>query len=290
MKQSERKHLLMGLLGIACFIFGGCGDSPGKESLATPVEAQIVDGMTEAEVIAILGEPTGRIFSGNLNSILYPGDTVQLVDGRVTNAADLCFSTSAEYVEKPVLYKGKQMSRAQRDRLMCRELRAQGRLGGKNQIVVVDGKIFTYAKNERFISPFDEEGMREYYSDDPLIHRTVLKGNIKSAKLLMTLNPGLLHKLNKAKEEPLHTAACIGNLELVKWMVKKGADVNAENTRGCTPLFLAAFSGHNAVADYLIRNGADVNHVDDLGFTAMAGPRRFELDETIRLLKRHGAR
>jgi ankyrin repeat protein len=57
----------------------------------------------------------------------------------------------------------------------------------------------------------------------------------------------------------LHEAAANGNLNVMKLLVKYGADVNGRNTSGETPLHLAAHFGHADAADYLLQNGAHLN-------------------------------
>ncbi|MBC8472325.1 MAG: ankyrin repeat domain-containing protein, partial [Planctomycetes bacterium] len=61
---------------------------------------------------------------------------------------------------------------------------------------------------------------------------------------------------------PLHFAAEAGQTDVVKFLIAKGADVNAENINGRTPLLFAAFGadkGHKEVVELLIENGADVS-------------------------------
>lgn len=46
-------------------------------------------------------------------------------------------------------------------------------------------------------------------------------------------------------DTPLHDAAIVGNLKLVKLLVEKGADVNAKNRKGKTPCDVASASVYN---------------------------------------------
>ena len=62
-----------------------------------------------------------------------------------------------------------------------------------------------------------------------------------------------------AKEEALFTAVRAGNIEQVRSLISKGADVNIKNNVYCTPLHYAAEYGHLIITELLIANGADIN-------------------------------
>ncbi len=74
---------------------------------------------------------------------------------------------------------------------------------------------------------------------------------------------------------PLHYAAESGNVEAIKFLVSKGADVNAVTTAYMTPLHYAAESGHVEAIKFLVSKGADVNalmnHITPLHFAARSG-------------------
>jgi ankyrin repeat protein len=57
---------------------------------------------------------------------------------------------------------------------------------------------------------------------------------------------------------PLHQAALAGDLELIKILIERGADVNAVSMDQ-TPLSEAIMSGHKDVVEYLLEHGADAN-------------------------------
>lgn len=57
----------------------------------------------------------------------------------------------------------------------------------------------------------------------------------------------------------LHKASAIGNIDVVKHLVSKGAEVNAKGKEDFTPLHMAM--GKNVeIAKYLVSRGADINH------------------------------
>lgn len=57
----------------------------------------------------------------------------------------------------------------------------------------------------------------------------------------------------------LMRAALDGQTDIVKALLRKGADVNARNHEGCTALMFAVINLHTATVKTLLRFGADVN-------------------------------
>ncbi|HUU18205.1 MAG TPA: ankyrin repeat domain-containing protein [Sedimentisphaerales bacterium] len=64
---------------------------------------------------------------------------------------------------------------------------------------------------------------------------------------------------SKSGDVSLHTAAYIGDLQIVQKFIDGGANVDANDRKGQTALHYAAKAGQIAVAKLLIANGADVN-------------------------------
>lgn len=89
----------------------------------------------------------------------------------------------------------------------------------------------------------------------------------------------------------LMIAAMEGHAEPVKSCLRKGANVNAKDTKGKTALLWAADSVHAATAEALLDNGADIDARDNLGRTALmkAALSRRGLRDTVRLLLGNGA-
>ncbi|HUU16925.1 MAG TPA: ankyrin repeat domain-containing protein [Sedimentisphaerales bacterium] len=65
----------------------------------------------------------------------------------------------------------------------------------------------------------------------------------------------------------LHEAAAKGDIDQVKSLISKGADVNSKESMGMTPLHYAALYGHKDMVEFLITKGADVNAKDLQGDT-----------------------
>lgn len=78
---------------------------------------------------------------------------------------------------------------------------------------------------------------------------------------------------NTAREDNNKTVlmyACwVGNIEAVKHLVQKGANVNAQDAGGATALHLAAWKNHTPIALYLIENGASGSAMSKDGMTPL---------------------
>ncbi|KRX95030.1 Tankyrase-1, partial [Trichinella pseudospiralis] len=68
---------------------------------------------------------------------------------------------------------------------------------------------------------------------------------------------------------PLHFAAGYNRLEVVKFLVQAGADIQAKDKGGLVPLHNACSYGHYEVTEFLVQQGADVNATDLWKFTPL---------------------
>jgi len=99
----------------------------------------------------------------------------------------------------------------------------------------------------------------------------------------------------------LHLAAAALNINVVKLLIKTGADPNAENRRRATPLHYACDArpalssvwnpkGQVAIIQLLLRHGARLEHADRGGATPLHRAVRARSSEAIRQLLKAGAR
>ncbi len=89
--------------------------------------------------------------------------------------------------------------------------------------------------------------------------------NLKDiAQELINQNVDIDGKPEKEKivETPLHLAALKNNHELIKLLLKNGADINAEDPNKITPLCYAVWGDSKEAITTLLLNGADINFND----------------------------
>lgn len=70
-------------------------------------------------------------------------------------------------------------------------------------------------------------------------------------------------------KNPLHVAALIGNIEMVKALVERGVDVNEKSEDGKTAAHYATIGGNFDVLKFLTEHGVDVNVVDRYNLRAI---------------------
>ena len=58
---------------------------------------------------------------------------------------------------------------------------------------------------------------------------------------------------------PLHTAASVNHIEMVKLLIKHGANINSKDESDNSPLHLAIYNGHGKLAKLLIESGAYIH-------------------------------
>ena len=85
--------------------------------------------------------------------------------------------------------------------------------------------------------------------------------------------------------------AAFNNIELLKWLVKNGADINFQDRIGYTALHFAGQNKYVDIAAYLLESGADPNIRDIHGNTPLWTAIFNSRDEKriVRLLLKHGA-
>ncbi len=98
------------------------------------------------------------------------------------------------------------------------------------------------------------------------LHDAARNGDLETIKKLAT--PSTINSLDDNERSVLSCAAANGQLDVVKWLLKHGADPNLSNWQ--SPLSQACFYGHYDVARILLENGADPNFTTHTGATPLS--------------------
>jgi len=99
-----------------------------------------------------------------------------------------------------------------------------------------------------------------------------------------------VNSTTKTNSTPLRAACFDGHFEIVKYLVEHNADIEVANRHGHTCLMIACYKGHFKIARYLIDIGADVNRKSVKGNTALHDCAESGSLEIMKLLISSGAR
>jgi ankyrin repeat protein len=91
------------------------------------------------------------------------------------------------------------------------------------------------------------------------------RGDLKTVAELVRSNPKSVARADGIGITPLHRAAAGNHLQLVRFLLSRGAEINAVDKYLDSPLKKAAYGGHVAVVNELVLNGANLNHADQSG-------------------------
>ncbi len=117
------------------------------------------------------------------------------------------------------------------------------------------------------------------------MYHAVLGGHIRIADLLLKAGAKLdsTALLLAAAEQGINQRDVIG------YLARHGANLEARNSRGDTALLMAIRQGNHKLAKHLVSFGADVTVTDASGKTALAIAKSLGLRDIAQLLRRNGA-
>ncbi|HEY4978434.1 MAG TPA: ankyrin repeat domain-containing protein [Candidatus Acidoferrum sp.] len=110
-------------------------------------------------------------------------------------------------------------------------------------------------------------------------------------KEIVESNPALAKSFSPDGFPVVALAAVFGNLDAVRYLAGKGADINAAATNGTgyNALTGAVASGHAAIVKWLLETGADANYRYGPGYSPLLTAAANGRLEIVKLLITHGA-
>lgn len=140
-------------------------------------------------------------------------------------------------------------------------------VGGKNmvQLLIANGARI-YVTDKQGKRPLDlavEQGNQDMIPLLKPLHMAVQAGKLTKVNELLEKNPDSLSIKDENGWCPLHLAVKSGHMEIFKFLVARGADINARGTCGVTPLRTALDNGREKIAA-LLKAKAAVEESDKL--------------------------
>lgn len=117
----------------------------------------------------------------------------------------------------------------------------------------------------------------------------VKKNDLTSIKELIGANQQLVHAKDSTGRTPLHWACRGVHYDVLKFLVEKGADVNALDHNGIPPLTSVASRNHREAVEYLLDHGAKTEAGNNNQSSAILYAVRPEYREVLDLLVKNGA-
>ena len=117
------------------------------------------------------------------------------------------------------------------------------------------------------------------------------RGDLDTVRELLDDNPAWIHTVGSHGRTMLWEAAYRGKLEMVQFLLERGADINLP---GCyhiqhrleiTPYCVARYKGRDSVADYLLQAGATID-IHTAAYLGDYGKVRSHLDNDSRLINK----
>ena len=110
--------------------------------------------------------------------------------------------------------------------------------------------------------------MANMYKEN-VLHRACNVGNVEVVKMLLRNSLGLIDKRVNSGETPLHIACIQGHLQVAIELLQAQAKTNTFSNNGATPMHAASSGGYSQIVKHLLQANADPVIQDDKGATPL---------------------
>ena len=93
--------------------------------------------------------------------------------------------------------------------------------------------------------------------------------NLAAVRAIVDKNPALVKSADDSGFTPLHIAATAGRVDIIEYLLGRGADLEARTAGGQTPLFQTVPLASQQAFAYLLKKGANLNARDNQGKTIL---------------------
>ncbi|XP_028129824.1 ankyrin repeat domain-containing protein 49 isoform X2 [Diabrotica virgifera virgifera] len=118
------------------------------------------------------------------------------------------------------------------------------------------------------LNDIDESRNPEVKFEDDLL-QACENGNLKLIQAILETEPNLIHAVDKDKYTALHRACYSNHIDIVKYLLQKGANIAAQTEMLWQPLHSCCQWNHKDCAAILIQHGADINARTEGGQTPL---------------------
>ena len=127
------------------------------------------------------------------------------------------------------------------------------------------------------------------YKDLKDVIREIQNQDMEGVRAIISKNKDILNNKDSEGNYMLNVAVLGGNIEIVKYLVSQGADINIKDSAGKPPLQIAIHEGKVELIKYFLSEKADVNMKDYFNETSLHKATHKGEIEIVKLIVSHGA-